>query len=62
MACTLYRPACPGAGCGWVGDETIVENLAVAEVHDLSHPRWRELPVIAPAPHDMNTDRRYVWR
>jgi len=62
VACTLYRPACLGAGCGWVGDETTVENLTVAEVHDHSHPRWRELPVIARAPHDMDTARRDVWR
>ncbi len=55
-----YRGAC--LGCGWVSDHTHrgagAENAAVEDVHDHTHPGWRDLPVLA-APPSMESPAAY---
>lgn len=58
----LYRGACLGAGCGWISDAVTDENHAVEDVHDHTHPGWRDLPIVQAAPHDAKDKQRDAWR
>lgn len=58
-----YRGACLGANCGWVGPEHACdENPAVEDAHDHTHPGWRDLPIVTPAPFDAKDKQRDAWR
>lgn len=53
----MFRGAC--LGCGWVSGRVHPlraggGNAAVEDAHDHTHPGWRDLPVVPPAPRDVS--------
>ncbi|WP_185845341.1 DUF6349 family protein [Nonomuraea sp. WAC 01424] len=56
---TRYRSLCPR--CGHEGPARSHERAAVEDGHDHAFPGWRELPALAPPPHNASPAVQRRW-